>query len=101
MGKVLTVDEIRASVELVVKDYPVERVTLFGSYADGKQTAGSDIDLLITFDENSIKPVTYFTLYRFQNDVEKLVGKKVDVLFYPIPEGSLLKINKEVVLYGN
>jgi predicted nucleotidyltransferase len=38
---------IRAFVEEVAKQFQPERVILFGSYAYGKPTADSDVDLLV------------------------------------------------------
>ena len=96
MGDVLKISEIKSSVEKVAKEYPIERVSLFGSYADGTQTAGSDIDLLVKFN----KPVGLFTLIGFQMEIEELVGKKVDVVSTPIPKDSLLVITNEVPIYG-
>lgn len=35
-----------------LKNQPVKKVWLFGSYAEGDATAGSDVDLLIEYDYN-------------------------------------------------
>ena len=43
----LTLNEIKETVAPLVKDYPVRRVILFGSYARGDATEKSDIDLII------------------------------------------------------
>lgn len=94
----MTIEEIKAGVEKVAKEYDLKKVTLFGSYAEGKQTAKSDVDLLVEFIDDS--KATYFTVYRLQAKLEKSIGKKVDALPAPIPRDSLLRINKEVFLYG-
>ena len=100
MGKVLCIDEIKRHVTNVAKNYPVERVILFGSYANGTQTAKSDIDLLVTFEKKPKEPVTLFTVIGLQQDIEKLTGRGVDVVKYPISIESFLEIDKEVLLYA-
>ena len=100
MGKILTIDEIKASVAKVAPEYGVKRVTLFGSYAEGKQKPGSDIDLLVEFNKDRQIPVTLFTLGGMASEVEDLTGKEVDIIPFPIPRDSLIIIGKEVLLYG-
>ena len=41
------IQKITAYISLVKKHYDVEKVYLFGSYADGKMTSDSDIDIAI------------------------------------------------------
>ena len=43
----LTINEIKKVVAPLVKDYPIRRVILFGSYARGDATEKSDVDLII------------------------------------------------------
>ena len=45
--KVYTIEEIKNMLEEILKDKPVYKVTLFGSYAKQKATKKSDIDFLI------------------------------------------------------
>ena len=45
---ILTLDEIRNICADVLADYPVEFCYLFGSYAKGKATPVSDVDLLVS-----------------------------------------------------
>ncbi len=40
-------DEIRAAVAILVREAQPEQVILFGSYARGEATADSDLDLLV------------------------------------------------------
>jgi hypothetical protein len=58
-----------------LKRYAVQRIALFGSYAKGEETPESDIDFLVEFD----KP-TYDNFYNLIEYLEKLFGKKVEVL---------------------
>ena len=43
----ITDDQIREAVAILVREAQPERVILFGSYARGEATAGSDLDLLV------------------------------------------------------
>ncbi len=45
-------DEIKVQVKRVVEKFDPEKIILFGSYAYGKPTLQSDVDLLIIVDTN-------------------------------------------------
>jgi len=98
MGKVLKIEDIKASVEQVAEEHGIKRVTLFGSYADGKPTNKSDIDLIVNFINED--KVTLFTVFGVRHALEDITGKSVDVIHGPIPKDHFLEINKEVLLYG-
>ena len=95
--KPLTIEFIRECVHRVAKSYDLKNVKLFGSYATGKQTPKSDIDLLVEFTQHT---VSLFKVFDLQYDLEKLTGRNVDVLHAPIPKGSLLITGTEVPIYG-
>ena len=75
-----TIQEIQKVVSKLAEEYGAERVYLFGSYARGDMTEGSDIDLRI--DKGSIRG---FQLGGFLADLEDALGTSVDL----IPTGSL------------
>ena len=71
---ILDMDFIRDKCKEVFDEYPVHYCILFGSYAKGKATESSDLDLLVSSDVKGLK---------FYGLVEKLrlaLHKKVDVL---------------------
>ena len=43
----LSIEEIKSYITPVVEMYPIDKVTLFGSYARGDATDTSDVDLII------------------------------------------------------
>ena len=47
-----TLDMIQQAVHQAVTEYPVKRVELFGSYANGTADEESDVDFLVEFSEN-------------------------------------------------
>lgn len=70
----LTLEQIKTICSEIFKDYDVEYCYLFGSYAKGKATEKSDVDLLVSMPVNGLKFFELIELLR-----EKL-KKKVDLL---------------------
>lgn len=68
----LTIDRIKTAASKLADYYPIKKVSLFGSYAEGTADETSDVDLLM----------------------EDELRKKVDIVHAPILNGSLLKLNK-------
>ena len=71
---VLKVEEIKQTVGSVLKNYEVNFCYLFGSYAKGKATDTSDVDLLVDTD------VTGLAFYGLVEDLRNALHKKVDLL---------------------
>lgn len=44
-------EEIRNRIYPILKRYDVTKASIFGSYVRGEETPGSDIDILIEFNE--------------------------------------------------
>ena len=57
------------------KDKPVRKVSVFGSYATGKNTPDSDIDLILSLD----KPLGLIKLSGYRLDLEEKLGIPVDL----------------------
>lgn len=70
--------ELRQRRDLLER-YAVRKIALFGSYAKGRQTGRSDIDFLVEFAEP-----TYDNFLGLSKELERLFGKKVEIL---TPEG--------------
>ncbi|MGN0181058.1 MAG: nucleotidyltransferase family protein [Candidatus Ornithomonoglobus sp.] len=94
----LTIKQIINAAEIVAKEYPIIKMQLFGSYAEGHSTDKSDVDILIEFNPDVV--VTLLTLCKVKNRMEELLNTPVDVISMPIPKDSMLKINKVVSLYA-
>lgn len=58
-----------------LKKYKVKRIGLFGSFVKGEQTAKSDIDFFVEFEE----PV-FDNFIGLSNFLEKLFKRKVEIL---------------------
>jgi len=75
-NKTYSIPEIQEIVAPFAKEYGVEKVYLFGSYARGEATTDSDVDLRI--DSGKIK--TLFTLGGFYADLKESLGKPIDIV---------------------
>ena len=92
-----TMQQIKDSVNTVSREYSLRRVELFGSYATGKNTPQSDVDLLVEF----LQPhVSLLTLSALKFRMEELLGTEVDIVHAPLPEGCLLEVDRRIPLYG-
>ena len=97
VGDVISITELKAHVKKVAQMYGLKKVVLFGSYANGKRTAKSDIDILVEFNEPI---VSYLKIIGVKHRLEEMTGKGVDVVLAPVPNNSLIEIDKEIMLYG-
>ncbi len=75
-----TLDTIRAILKRnksgFHKAYKVRELGVFGSYARHRQKEGSDVDILVEFDEAP----DLFTFLEFEGRLEKLLKTKVDLV---------------------
>lgn len=75
----MTGDEIRQALRehqpILAERFGVRSLALFGSVARGEATAESDVDLLVEFD----RPVGLFELFALQDELELILGRRVDV----------------------
>ncbi len=93
----LTINEILAAVKTVAKEYPIKCIDLFGSYAEGRNTVNSDVDLLVEFETEAVSLLTICSL---KNRLEEILDTPVDVVHAPIPDDSILEVGKVVQLYA-
>jgi len=93
----VTITDIKDAVVQVAPAYPVLSIDLFGSFANGKNTEESDVDLLVYFDE---KVASLFDMSGLKLDIQEKLNTKVDVVAGPLKENSYLTIDKKVRIYG-
>ncbi|MGM9936326.1 MAG: nucleotidyltransferase family protein [Candidatus Ornithomonoglobus sp.] len=93
----LTIEQIEKAALIVAKEYPIISIELFGSYAEGRNTPESDVDLLVKFQTTSVSLITLCSL---KNRLEELLSVPVDVVHAPVPKGSIIEIGKVVPLYA-
>lgn len=100
MELIMTKDEILNKLSknksYIEKNFEVEKIGLFGSYAKGKQTEDSDIDIYVEF-----KHKTFDNLAGLWNYLEELYHKKID-LFHKHKNNNQVIISniQKDVIYG-
>ena len=93
----LTVQQIADGVHVASREYPLRKVELFGSYASGKNTPQSDVDLLVEY----MQPrVSLLTISALKVRMEELLGTDVDIVHGPLPEDAMLELDRRIPLYG-
>lgn len=93
----LSEQQIKDSVSIVAKEYPIKRVDLFGSYASGNNHQNSDVDLLVEFHTDR---VSLLTLNSVKYRLEELLGTDVDLIHGPLSKDSMIKVDRRIPLYG-
>lgn len=93
----LTIPQITQAVEMVAEEFNIKRVSLFGSYAEERNTPQSDVDLLVEF---FLPTVSLFTLADIKHHLEELLGVEVDIIHAPLPQNSLINPKKVVEIYA-
>lgn len=88
-----TEEKIKNIVHELKDVYALRQVSIFGSYADGRATEESDLDLLVEFEHPS---VSLIKLNSLKYDLEDALGLPVDVIHAPLPDGSMIRPEKVV-----
>ncbi|MDF2546318.1 MAG: hypothetical protein K0R93_1216 [Anaerosolibacter sp.] len=92
----LTLDDIKNAISDILAKYPIKKISLFGSYANGSAKEDSDVDILVEF----LSPnVSLLTISDMKYEIESKLNKEVDLIHAPIEEDSLIKIDKVVDIY--
>ena len=100
MKRILSIPEIRnAIIELITnKDYEndINSISLFGSYAKGKASISSDVDLVI-----DCQKLGLFDAVNLQNELKQALGKDVDLVVAGDLDPYFANIinNERIVLY--
>ncbi len=74
--KIFTIEELKQIIAPVAKAFGAKKVVLYGSYGRGEATEKSNINLYI--ERGEIKGL--FALAEFENELEKKLLRKVDVV---------------------
>ncbi len=97
--RIYSIDEIKSIVAPIAKQYGVDRVYLFGSYARGEATAASDLDFRV--DRGALRGL--FALGGLYADLEEVFDKELDLLTTgSLDQKFLNRISKEeILIYDN
>jgi len=95
----LTHEQIVQAVEKAATKFPLNKVSYFGSYADGKATEESDLDLLVEFGDDG--SLTLLDIVRLEHSLQDELNTRVDVVEIPLTKNAQkhLIIKKTVAVY--
>ena len=98
MSELYTIQDIKSKIAETARQYGIQKVYLFGSYARGEAGNKSDIDICI--EKGKIR--TLFELSGFCQELEETLGNKVDVITTSgLSNNFKERIEKDMVLiYG-
>jgi len=92
------INEIKSQLKVYLGDYKkrykVRSLGIFGSYSRGDQTKGSDIDILVEFEE----PIG-LKFVDFADELEEELNTKVDLVTRGAIKPKLWKYIKKDVIY--
>lgn len=92
----MTIENLKSNIQKIVDDYPIKKVSLFGSRAEGTNREDSDVDLIMEF----LMPVSLLTLSMIKVKLEELLNVGVDIIHGPLRETDLIEVGKVVELYA-
>ena len=72
----ITISQIKRKLLPLLKRHGIKHAGVFGSYATGRQTKTSDIDILVEFES----PIGFFDFIRLETFLSTLLQKKVDLV---------------------
>ena len=87
----ITLDIIREKAKPVAKKYSVVLLELFGSYADGTATEGSDADFLVQF---AVPIPSIFKVMGFREELARSLGIPVDVVTLPLVNPDKFRVSR-------
>lgn len=92
---IYSIDEIRSITAPIAASYGVKALSLFGSYARGEATDGSDVDLLLDWTGIS----GGWTVGGLYIDLQQALGKELDMVTTTGAEEDFLsRIRKDQIL---
>lgn len=92
----MTIETLKNHILTITAEYPIKRITLFGSRAEGTDHENSDVDLIMEF----TSPISLLTLSSIKLRLEEILNLGVDIIHGPIAETDLIEVGKVVELYA-
>ena len=92
----ITIPYIKKCLDEIVEkmnDKRIKSISLIGSYAKGSATSTSDVDLFVDVDNG----YSLFDLADLQIELEKVLGKKVDLITKSDDENFMNNIQREKI----
>ncbi|MEM2130096.1 MAG: nucleotidyltransferase family protein [Candidatus Bathyarchaeia archaeon] len=97
LPKELRKEGLEKKLSQICQKNDITFMVIFGSFAKGKQTRKSDIDIAIEFEKNSKK--TLLDLIRIERELGKIFRRKVDLgIFSSINPHVIDHVKKEMII---
>lgn len=68
-------DVLGGSLELLRSKYAVKSIGIFGSFAKGRESEKSDIDIVVEL----LHPISFFRFIELERFLSSLMGRRVDL----------------------
>jgi predicted nucleotidyltransferase len=91
-----TINDLRRLLVPFCNKYPIAKLEVFGSVAEGTAKAGSDVDLMVTFKAGS--EASLFDFLDLKLELEDLLGCPVDLLERPLVESMKNPFKRRSIL---
>jgi len=95
LSKQEILDFLRKNKSFFKKQFDVDAIMLFGSYARDEATKESDVDILIDSHNKS-----YDSLFSMKELLEKQFQKKVDIFYKDSVRRFIMRLIKEELIYA-
>jgi len=86
---------LRENKKFFKKEFEVDTIMLYGSYARGEETTQSDIDILI-----KSKTKSFDKRYKLRIFLEKFFKKNIDVVYYDSIHPFLMQFIEKDLIYA-
>lgn len=93
----LTINEIKQALLDVAGQYPIKKISILGSYADGTATEESDIDVILEFNTPNI---SLLTLSDIKYEMMDRLHKEIDVIHGPLESDAMIQVDGMINIYG-
>ena len=94
MDKEAVIEKLNEYVNLVREHFPVQKVILFGSYANGTAREYSDIDVAVIVDKIDDILESEYKLYELRRDIDEMIEPLIFEANSSDPSGFLEEIQK-------
>ncbi|MBL7891127.1 MAG: nucleotidyltransferase domain-containing protein [Bacteroidia bacterium] len=81
----MPLEDLKNIIRDILKNYPIKRAALFGSFSRGEENADSDIDILI----EPSKPVSMFDILKMELELSKKIARKIDIVEFSAIKNSI------------
>jgi uncharacterized protein len=83
----MELSHLKNQIADILRNYPVSKAAIFGSFAKGEENKHSDIDILI----ESSEPISIFHILKLEKDIKSVTKRRADIVEYSAIKSSIRK----------